>query len=179
MNIEALPFALNVEPLRAELTEYPEAWDQYRFRTEHPRSPHRECSDIWVRYNAIENFGPQFNREHESVWYPISEALPSARALAEVIYSLLDAKELGGVLLTKVPAGKRVYPHADFGWHAEHYEKFAVLIEGDESQAFCFEGTEHRCASGDCFTFCNQARHWVENPGPRDRVTLIICARRH
>lgn len=179
MNIAPLPFTLNVEPLRAELAEHPRAWDQYRFRTEHPRSPHRECSDIWVRYNAIEQLGPQFNDEHESVWYPITAQIPAARALTEAVCSLVGAHRLGGVLITKIPAGKRVYPHADFGWHAEVYEKFAVLIEGDESQSFCFDDIEHRCAPGDCFTFCNQARHWVENPSARDRVTLIICARRH
>lgn len=179
MNIAALPFALNVEPLQAELAAHPEVWDEYRWRTAHPRSPHRECSDVWCRYNAIENLGPHFNAPHASVWYPIIEKLPAARDLSHAVMAAVSGKQLAGVLITKVPAGKQVYPHTDGGWHAESFEKFAVLIEGNAKQSFCFDGAEHRCDAGECFTFNNQAPHWVLNPTDRDRVTLIICARRH
>lgn len=177
MNILALPYRFNIEPLRAELAEHPEAWDQYRWRTEHPRSPHRECSDIWCRYNALENLGPHFNDEHESVWYPVSEKLPSARAIAETI-SAIRMQPLAGVLLTKIPSRKQVYPHVDRGWHAETTDKIGVLIEGNRLQHFCFEDAAHGCDEGDCFWFTNQAPHWVFNDTPEDRVTLIVCLRR-
>lgn len=179
MSIAALPFAFNVERLQSELAAHPEAWDEYRFRTEPPRSPHRECSDIWCRYNAIGNLGPYFNAAHESVWYPVIEKLPAARELSHAVMAAVGGKELAGVLITKVPAGKQVHPHADHGWHAESFEKFAVLIAGNRDQSFCFEDAEHRCEAGDCFTFNNQVPHWVLNPTAEDRVTLIICARRH
>lgn len=179
MNIAALPFSLNVEPLRRELAEHPEAWNEHRFRTEHPRSPHRECADVWCRYNALENYGPRFNDEHEAVWYPVTEKLPAVRDLTDAVLACVGGEHLAGVLITKVPAGKQVYPHSDRGWHAESFEKFAVLIDGNRQQSFCFEDMEHRCAAGDCFTFNNQAVHWVLNPSAEDRVTLIICARRH
>lgn len=179
MNIGPLPFVLDVAPLQRELAAHPEVWNEYRWRTEHPRSPHRDCSDIWCRYNAPENFGPHFNAAHESVWYPVIEKLPAARDLTDAVMGCIDGEHLAGVLITKVPAGKQVYPHADRGWHAESFDKFAVLIEGNREQSFCFEGAEHRCEPGECFTFCNQQMHWVLNPTDRDRVTLIVCARRH
>ncbi len=178
MNISALPCAFNVEPLRAELEAHPEAWDRHRWRTEHPRSPHRECSDIWCRYNAIENYGPRFNDEHEGVWYPVAEQLPSAREISEAL-SAIRGQKLAGVLLTKVPARKQVYPHIDRGWHAESTDKVGVLIEGNRLQRFCFEGVAHGCEEGECFWFANQAPHWVLNDTDQDRVTLIVCLRRH
>lgn len=174
-SISSLDWHFDVAELREALHDAP--WDRHRWRTEHPRSPHREASDIWLRYNSIENFGPSFNDEHDSVWYP--DIPLAARALAEKVAAQFGVTALGGVLLTKIPAGKQIYPHIDRGWHAEHYEKLAVLIEGNTDQAFCYADGEFRCAAGDAFTFNNQDCHWVLNPTDEDRVTLIVCARRH
>lgn len=176
--IAALPYSLDVSPLRAQLAAHPEVWDEFRWRTEHPRSPHRECSDIWCRYNALSNFGAHFNDEHESIWYPVIDKVPAVRALCDSVLAKMPGYLLAGVLITKVPAGKQVYPHIDRGWHAESTEKVAVLIEGNRKQAFCFDGIEHRSSIGECFTFNNQSPHWVENQTDEDRVTLIICVRR-
>lgn len=177
LSIEALPIALSVQSLRAEIDAHGDIWDRYRWRTEHARSPHRECSDIWVRYNALENFGPKFNDEHESVWYPVAEQLPAARALSESV-AALRAQELAGVLVTKVPAGKQVYPHVDRGWHAENTDKVGVLVAGNRAQSFCFDDIDHRCEAGEAFEFRNDVPHWVLNPTDEDRITLIVCLRR-
>jgi hypothetical protein len=178
VQLAPLSFSLDVAPLRAQLAEHHELWNAYRWRTEHPRSPHRECADIWCRYNALENLGPRFNDEHESVWYPVIDTLTAVPALCTSVIDKMPGRALAGVLVTKVPAGKRVYPHADFGWHAENTEKVAVLIDANRDQTFCFEGIEHRSVTGECFAFNNQTPHWVENPSDEDRVTLIVCLRR-
>ncbi len=176
--IEALPFSLSVTGLREELSAHPDVWDRYRWRTEHPRSPHREVSDIWCRYNALDNLGPNFNDEHESVWYPVVDKLPSVPLLCDAVMAQLDNRELAGVLITKVPAGKQVYPHVDRGWHAENTDKVGVLVQGNLGQSFCYDGIQHRCVAGNCFLFENQVSHWVENPTAEDRITLIVCMRR-
>lgn len=178
MNICALPYGFDVSGLQTELAEHPEVWDQHRWRTDHPRSPHRECSDIWCRYNALENLGPRFNDPHEAVWYSVTRILPSAKRIAETIADLRQ-QVLAGVLITKIPAGKQVYPHIDRGWHAENTDKVGVLIQGNAHQQFCFENAAHTCEEGDVFWFSNQAAHWVTNDSDSDRVTLIVCLRRH
>lgn len=178
MNITPLPYAFDVKPLREELAAHPEAWNQHRWRTEHPRSPHRECSDVWIRYNALENLGPHFNDEHESVWYPIVDQLPTARRISETVADLRHQR-LCGVLITKVPAGGKVYRHIDRGWHAENTDKVGVMVEGNSDQQFSFDDSSHRCQAGECFWFCNQAAHWVYNDTGDDRVTLIVCLRKH
>ncbi len=99
--------------------------------------------------------------------------------LCDSVISITGAKEIGGVLVTRIPAGKQVYPHKDFGWHAEHYEKYAVQIRGNRNQKFCFEDSELVTESGDLFTFVNQHGHWVTNPSDEPRITLICCLRSH
>lgn len=177
-HIASLGKWLDVHEAQQELASC-NAWNLHRFRTEHPRSPHREVDDIWLRYNALENFGPHFNDPHESVWYPIADSLPAIKTLVQCVLDEVDAPVLGGVLVTRLPVGKQVYPHIDRGWHAEHYRKFAVLIEGNEEQSFCFDDGALHCTAGELFEFNNQACHWVMNPSKQDRITLIVCARRN
>ena len=151
-----------VERLMGELDAHPELWNEHRFRTESPKSPHREADDIWARYNALENFGPEFNDEHESVWYPCAEKLPNLKPLVECVAHAMGARTVGGVLITRVPAGKQIYWHADSGWHAGAHRKFLVLLRGYHGQSFEFE---------------NQYSHRVLNDSDSERISLIICLR--
>ena len=173
--------AYDVGELQRQLHANPDAWNTIRLRTEHSCSPHREVSDIWVRYNALENYRGNmqaFNSEHVAEWYPVVELLPEAKRLALDIAGDHDALEVGAVLITKVPAGKRVYPHVDSGWHARHYEKFALQICGNERQAFHFEDEQLVTRDGDLFWFDNAFPHWVTNESEQDRMTMIVCIRR-
>ena len=176
-NIRLLPERYDVAPLRAELAAHPNIWGRYPWRTEHPRSPHRDATDIWVRYNSIENLGPRFNDEHEPIWYPVCESIPAAKALALQVFESVGGK-FGGVLITKIPPAKQVYPHIDMGWHALYYEKIAIQVQGNERQAFHFEDGSLSPKSGASFWFNNQASHWVTNDSDEDRISLIVCIRR-
>jgi hypothetical protein len=169
-----------VAPLMAELDQHPEIWNAIPYRTKFEGSPHREVDDIWVRYRPLGEWdgGAHFNDEHESKWYPVVGTIPTARLLAIELAARLDAERLGGVLITRVPAGKQVYPHIDKGWHARFYEKFIIQIAAAPDQAFYFEDGQLAARPGDCYWFDNSASHWVVNPTSEDRVSLIICLRR-
>jgi aspartyl/asparaginyl beta-hydroxylase len=156
--------------------ENPRIWDMYPFRRG-PKSPHRELSDIWVRYNAVDNYGDHFNDEHESVWYPVVEEIPTAKEISQQIAKDFSGS-LGGVLITKIPAHKRCYPHIDQGWHADYYEKFAYQVQGNTEQSFNVESETLRTRSGDLFWFDNAHLHWVDNPSDEDRITMVVCIRR-
>lgn len=175
--------AFDVSRLQDQLTCQPELWNAIRLRTEHPQSPHREVSDIWVRYNPIENYHGDmnaFNAEHISQWYPVAEQLPAAVDIALSLFEELPGTEqLGAVLITKIPPGKQVYPHIDGGWHARQFEKFAVCVQGNDRQAFHFEGESLITRPGDLWHFDNAHPHWVINNSDEDRISLIVCLRRH
>ena len=160
---------MNVAPLWWALAEHPELWDQTPVRTTPEASPHYGLSDIYVRYSA----NPLDREAHESIWYPAAEVLP----VHDLIFQLMAdqrAERLGGVLITKIPAGKSCKPHHDGGWHAGYYRKFGIQIASAPGQAFCFEGESLETKPGDVFEFDNSHTHWVTNETPHDRITLIV-----
>lgn len=162
---------LNVVPMLWALQAHPDLWDQHTERTASPASPHHGLSDIWARYAAA---GEDPSGPHESTWYPAANLLP----VRDLVYPLLSAvrgTRLGGVLITKIPAGAECRPHTDPGWHARYYDKFAIQIASAPRQEFCFEGESMETKPGDVFWFDNSHTHWVTNPTPHDRITLIAC----
>jgi hypothetical protein len=180
-HIKMTNLTFDVEPLVRELYFASDAWDKIPYRTKFRGSPHREISDIWVRYNHLDNYynNPQtFNDEHIAVWYPVVSQLPSARMMAIALADMLEADRMGAVLITKIPPGKQVYRHVDPGWHAKFYEKYVIQIRGNSRQAFRFDDEELRAETGQCYWFDNQFPHWVVNESDEDRISLIVCLRR-
>lgn len=176
-NIMMISRGINVVPLALELKRQPQLWNQQTSRTVYDGSPHAEVDDIWVRFAgsfAATNGG---EKQHESVWLPPSDLLPSAKSHARAIMSLVQGDSLGGVLITKVPPGGKVHPHTDLGWHAEHYDKFILQVEAHPQQAFCYDDGQFVTASGDLYWFHNQATHWVINDSPVDRISMIVCVK--
>jgi hypothetical protein len=166
--------------LAKQLEQHPELWNDFDLRTNHPQSPHRELSDIFVRYNARENFTGDrqaFNGPHEAVWWPAFDKLP---AVADIVFSLMrqvEGEQLGMVLITKIPAHTKCYPHTDNGWHARHYDKYAVQIASAPGQAFHVEHDQLSAEPGECYWFDNSRTHWVVNDSDEDRITMIVCIR--
>lgn len=157
----------------------PSVWNRHPIRL---YGPHSKLSDIWVRYNAWENYDPQnpaaFNDPHEAVWYPVVKDLPAVFPLIERLTREVGAQQLGGVLITKIPPHEICKPHKDRGWHAEYYSKFAIQLQSNLNQAFCFEEKELRTMPGDVYEFDNSRLHWVVNNSDEPRMTLIVCLRR-
>lgn len=173
-------FAKEADQIAAALEANPQLWNQHRMRTESPHSPHREADDIWVRYNAAENFTTmdEFNGPHESSWYPSADLLGVKNFVFDLM-RMVCGTQLGGILITRIPPGKQVYPHRDQGWHARYYEKFALQVRGNERQAFCFDDERLVTVTGDMFQFENSYRHSVFNDSEEPRITMICCIRRH
>lgn len=179
MRIKKVGNGYAVASLVAQLADHPELWNEHNQRLS---GPHAAVSDIWVRYNAWENYlrdPATFHDAHVSSWYPCIAKIPAARALVEEVFQRVGGTHLGGVLITRIPPGEQVKPHQDHGWHADVHEKFAVQIKGNQQQAFCFEGVELRPEPGDLYTFDNHYTHWVINDSDEERITLIICLRRN
>ena len=178
--IRLVASGVDVKPLQEQLQAHPELWNQHRERTEFYGTPHGDVSDIWVRYNAWANYTgdwPAFHNEHESAWYPVVHTIPAVWSLVRKVVRHVGGGKLGGVLITKIPPGGEVAPHIDGGWHASHYGKYAVQLQGNAQQVFGFEDSELRPEPGDLYTFDNSKLHWVKNDSDSDRMTLIVCIR--
>lgn len=177
---------IKVDQINAFIAYNPELWNKYKYRTENSMSPHREVDDIWVRYNAIENYNPDnplvFHNRHESVFYINNEQFRASisticRIICESFCS--SSTEFGGILITRIPAGKQVYRHSDdHSWHAQYYrDKYLIPLQSNDKQTFNFERQSVVTPVGRVFSFNNLVDHWVLNDSDEPRVSLIICMR--
>ena len=174
-NILTLARGINVMGLQLQLKRNPQLWNTRKERTQNPTSPHREVDDIWVRYGG--GSYEESKKPHESVWLEAADCLSEAKTHARAIMNLVHGDALGGILITRIPPGGKVYPHCDHGWHAETYDKFALQISSHQQQAFCYADGEHVTLQGDLYWFQNQQEHWVYNDSPIERITMIVCVK--
>ena len=178
-------FKFDVSELVNQIDDNPSLWDRYTMRTALlENSPHREVSDIWLRYRDWSEFdidNPQyFSDEHISQFYAAYYELPGAQSIiSEVMKTMPDHAKLAGCLITKVPAGKQVYPHSDAGaWHSAYYNrKVLILLKSEPWQSFNFGDESHEGEAGDVFFFDNRPVHSVVNNSNTDRISLILAIR--
>ena len=182
-NLVKIAHGIDTAPLLLELARQPKLWNRRRFRKDTPGTPHSEMSDIWLRYNDEKPFKESgdystFNDEHESVFYPEWFALPSVRPIVYAMMARTQATRLGGILITKIPPGGRIAPHADGGWHATYYNtKLYVVLQSNPQCVNRAEEEQVAMAPGEVWYFDNTKEHEVVNNGTDDRITLIICLR--
>ena len=184
MNLElirTLPPFVPIE-LLGQITKHPELWNKYRERTS--TTTHQDISDIWLRFNARENYdylcSNKFVEEHFASWYhPAIDKLPMVKEIAQRLMCSERAEYLGGVLITKIPPGGRVLPHTDSGWHPEFLNrKLYVVLQSNDK---CINRVEDETATmkaGEVWFFDNTREHAVTNNGDTDRITLIVCMRK-
>lgn len=172
--IKLLAEGLKVAPIYWALQNNAQLWNQHATRTEDPLSPHYGLDDIWARFG--DESDAEDGKPHDSVWYPSADILGIKQMCLDIMHSVKGV-ELGGVLITRIPAGKECKPHEDPGWHARRYDKFAVQITSAPGQSFNFEGESLESKPGDLYWFDNQYTHWVTNQTQYERITMIVCIR--
>lgn len=177
MNYIKIAEGLNVDQINKEIEANPHVWNSVKDRTENPTSPHREVDDIWVRYSDLERFRSEEKYEpFIPRWYDVAEDLPSIVDFSFLMMSAVEGENLGAVLVTKIPAGGKVYPHVDTGWHVEFHDKFYLHLESNDGVEFCWsDGQKIKPKKGDLYWLDNTKEHWVNNNGNTDRTTLIVC----
>lgn len=176
---------LDVMPLLYQVQSQPGLWNRNLARLAGPQSPHRETSDIWLRYkdeaeNVESGDYSNFGDPHDPIWYPAFYALPAARSLIFGLMAAVEGERLGGVLLYNVPAHKQIYTHTDQGWHVQYYDKFNICLQSNPRAGFCYsDGSAMVAQPGDVHFFRNDIPHWVMNEGDADHIILTVCIRTH
>lgn len=169
---------IDVSSLSQQLSESADLWGHHSFRLQES-GPFYGTSDIWVRYrDEAELTEPaKYRDQHFSKFWPAWELLPAVQPIVWRLMRVVQATNLGGILITRIPAGGRVKPHHDRGgWHAEFYSrKIYVPIQTNPHCENICEDESVTMGTGDAWWFDNQVTHSVENRGKEDRVTLIVC----
>ena len=165
---------LPVAPVARALEANPALWGEHGMRK--ATYAHGGMTDIWVRYNAVENLGPAFNDRHVPVWYPAAASLPVA-PIWRALMALTGGEMLGGILITKVQPGGEIKPHVDAGWHAGYFSKFYVALQNEPGAVFGWSDGELHARAGEAYWFRNDRPHWVKNASAADRLAMIVCIR--
>lgn len=180
-NFRQISKEIDVRSALADIDACPHLWDLLPHRRAAPDSPHRETSDIWLRWAAGElidcpllNTGPFPFR-----FYPAWRELPGLGFVYDHVLSRVRAEEIGGILLTRIPAGKQVYPHSDTGgWHQEHFNlKVWVPLRANPGCVNTCGDEAVVMEPGSAWTFDNGIVHAVRNEGDSERICLILCFR--
>jgi hypothetical protein len=171
---------LDLVLLQTQLHRQPALWGQHTARTG-GMGPFIGTDDIWVRFRAPEELDrPEaFAEPFVPVFYPAWFALPALRPIVFALMARLEAVELGGILITRIPAGQQVKPHDDRGrWHPEHYltKCYIPLLSNPFVVSTCAEDIVVM-QPGECWIFDNLKTHSTVNDGTTDRVTLIVSLR--
>lgn len=177
---EKIADGVMVAGLALDLFRQPDLWDRDRDRTEHGEV-FRGTSDIWARFRArAELTTPEaWVEPHVPVFWPAWYRLPHLRPLVFGLMARVEAVQLGGVLITRVPSGGRVAAHDDRGrWHSEWFNAKAYLPIETNPDCYNTCGDEIvTMGRGEAWLFDNLQTHSTVNSGETDRVTLIVSMR--
>jgi len=175
---------LDVRGVQEELAAHPYFWGEMSARKLVPGSPHKDMDDIWLRFRDLEEYkntyGADFKHlcdSHKSIWQNCSNTLCKTTKLALKVFQLSQANNLGGVLLTRLPAGGEIFPHIDSGWHAAVHRKFYCAIQNKPGATFHWQDKAFEAQDGDVFEFRNDKLHWVKNNSTFPRISMIVCVR--
>lgn len=175
-NFQKVWEGLDVVPLLAALAAKPWLWNANTLRTAFPGSPHAECDDIWLFFNDVSDESAV--KDDIAVQpYPAWHDLPQARALIFDLMHRVGGVQLGRVLITRLPPGKRIPAHADSGAPAEYYTRFQIALQCNPGCLFRIGDEQVQFAMGDCWLIDNAEEHEVINNSDDDRLALVVDVR--
>ena len=174
---------VDVVPLLYELHRQPHLWNRNDVRLS-KNGPHWQTQDIWLRYkdeteNAQSGNYANFGDPHDGVWYPAYYELPAARRMIFALMARVEGERIGGILIYRVPPGKKILPHVDTGWHVDYFDKFNVCLQSNDRAYFDYGNERMYARAGDVHRFVNNKEHGVINDGDDDHIVLTICLRTH
>jgi quercetin dioxygenase-like cupin family protein len=176
-NFYRLAHGVDVTGLVAALHAKPHLWNRNALRREYPGTPHRECDDIWLRFQPEGMSAEQVVDAHESVNYPALAELPMVRPMIFALMRQVEGERLGRVLITRLAPGKRIYPHVDGGDHAAYFKRYQIALHSEPGVLFRAGDEQVSMRTGEVWWFDNGQEHEVVNNSADDRLALIVDIR--
>lgn len=176
-NFTRLGYGLDVESLKKYLKENPDLWTGNTIRQSFPNSPHIDTETIFVRGPKEFTF-EEYQGNIEAYNYVIPQELSwNLMSILMRCQTVIDANELGYVLIVKLLAGGEVFPHCDEGKYAEHYNRYHIVVQSSEGNIFTVNDESIEMKEGELWTFNHRAPHHVINNSAEDRIHIIFDAK--
>lgn len=164
---------LDVSPLVNALHNNPMLWDAMNLRTTHPMTPHKQASDIVIRFNKLTDDPLDVIDDNDCYWYPATSMLPVLPYIYH-LQSLVMGDRIGRSVITRLHPNKMIEPHIDQGSPVSYYQRFHLCLQNVIGSKFIIGDESFEPIAGDLFIVANQIPHWVDNASDTDRLTLII-----
>jgi quercetin dioxygenase-like cupin family protein len=150
---------------------FPAMWSKISFRQEHPLSPHKDTSSIYLRWPAdFTAYGALHARDSEDK-EPLR--IKAFAALLRDVENTLDRRAERAMFVKLCPGG-RITPHIDQGLHAEATNRYHIAIASNVRAWLRVEDTVKTIPPGEVWFFNKHAMHSAGNDGPTDRIHLIV-----
>lgn len=181
-NFHCIARNVDVQPLLHAITRQPELWNENRFRTTFPNTPHVDVDDIWLRFTHPDNCKTVGNviGDDSPVWLPPADKLREAFQIILDLMRWVKAYELGRVLISRIKPGGRVLPHADKDGsyvQAADRARYHVVLQGLPGSLYR-TGDETVCMqTGEIWWFNAHVEHEVMNNSTDDRIHLLVDVR--
>ena len=168
-------------PLLHELHRRPHLWNANRFRTTYPNTPHSAVDDIWLRFSDSAKCDTTANviGDNNPVWHAAANELPWQPIVLDLMRRV-NAYALDRCLITRLPPGGRILPHADNQGsyvHDAERERYHIVIQGLQGSLYR-TGDETVCMrTGEVWLFDALTEHEVMNGSEDDRIHLLADLR--
>lgn len=151
-------------------------WNWLPLRTAFDGSPHEEVQDVALRGPLFQAGKTLADLQNEILChnYPVMKGLPHVYQTCLNIMYHVRGEALGRVVITKLKPGGKIYPHKDEGEAADIYDRYHLVLQGDEGNTFIVNGEEQVMRVGELWWVNNHDLHSVENRGEEDRIHMII-----
>lgn len=184
-NFQQIGAGTDVMPLMMSLQRQPDLWGADPIRTTFPSSPHAEVDDILLRFEDLKvgPDHPDIERHVETAertWREAWNRLPEAKTLILPLMARVGAYELARVLITRLPPGGTILPHADTrGTYANlpDIARYHVVLQGLPGSIFNCGAESVQMRTGETWWFNAHAVHSCVNNSADDRIHMLVDVR--
>lgn len=170
-------------PLLHQVVRNPQLWNENRFRTEFPNTPHVDVDDIWLRFSDPKTCTTTSNviGDDRPIWYPAANVLTAAKPLVLQLMGAVGGYELGRLLISRIKPGGVILPHRDDAGeyvHMKDISRYHVCLQGLPGSLYhCGEKGEEETVNmqtGEVWWFNAHKLHSVVNNSADDRIHLLV-----
>jgi hypothetical protein len=162
-----------------EILRQPQLWQADTYLRNYPQGPFGQVETIFLRFPpaSVTELERGQRDQHECVWMDGWLHLPSARDIVFGLMAKVQGERLGRVMINKINAGGRIYPHADTPAHAEYWDRYHVVLKSSPACHFRCGDEVVNMGTGTVWWFQNALEHEVQNDSDEERIHLIIDIR--
>jgi hypothetical protein len=172
-------YTIDPIPLLQEIQRQDWLWKEDTYLRDYPQGPFGDTETIFLRFPpcSVNELERGERDQHECVWMDGAVHLPAALPIIRSLMTAVGGERLGRVMINKLKAGGRVYPHADTPAHAQYWDRYHVVLKSGPGCNFRCGDEWVNMPTGRVWWFQNAIEHEVVNNSADDRIHMIVDIR--